>query len=440
VRAVLVFALVLGALAPSGAVAVARPGQAQSPPPQAMILVNADTGQVLAADNEHEPVPPASTAKVMTALTAIERLASDTTITVSELAAAQPAMRIGMAAGGQWRFEDALASLMLVSANDAAYAIAETAGGSLDGFAAAMNETAARLGMEDSSFSDPAGFDDATAFGGGPRVSAYDLAIATRNALTVPDLARLASTQYLEFVDPTGATRALTNHNKMLPGGTRVYDGATGFKTGFTDLAGQTLVATAERDGCSLIAVVLNTYDIYGWAAQYLDQGFAMSCRAEPGAERLPEVAVWPYAQRVEDRQGFVALARGPDAASTTTTVAPTGADLAATTPLTEPAPGAALGAQAPAAAPVGVEAGPGSRGLVSVQNLAIVGVALSFTAFVLRRRAVKRRRARRIAAQRARAARMRSGGLTVVDGRFRTGTRAGPPLESHVRIRRLDE
>jgi len=439
VRAVLALVLALAALASPGP-AGARPRQAQSPPPQAMVLVNADTGQVLLADNEHEALPPASTAKIVTALAAIERLPSDATITVSELAAAQPASRINMVAGHQWRFEDALASLMLASANDAAYAIAESAGGSLEGFAEAMNEMAARLGMEDSSFSDPAGFDDEASFAGGPRASAYDIAIATRNALSVPQLAQLAATRYLEFVDPAGASRSLTNHNKMLPGNSRAYEGATGFKTGFTEQAGHTLVATAERNGCSLIVVVLNTYDTYGWATQLLDQGFAMDCRGERSAPRLPEIAVWPYAQRVEDQRGFIALARGPNATSTTTTTALGSPDLAATVPpTTGETAGTPLDAQETAAASTD-EDDDGGAGFVSGRNVAIAAVVSCVVLVMLRRRAVKRRRARRIAAQRARAARMRSGGLTVVDGRFRTGTRVGPPVESHVQVRRLDE
>ena len=83
---------------------------------------------MLLADHEHDALPPASTAKVMTALTAVERLPANATINVSPLAAGQPASRINMAAGQQWPFENAMASLLMASANDAAYAIAENRG------------------------------------------------------------------------------------------------------------------------------------------------------------------------------------------------------------------------------------------------------------------------------------------------------------------------
>src|SRR4029079_16837631 len=116
-----------------------------------------------------------------------------------------------------------MASLMMVSANDAAYAIAETAGGDLQGFADSMTAMGKRMKMQDSTFSDPAGFDDAASFGGGPRMSAYDIAIATRNALSVPDIAKWASTRTYAFDDPAGQHRTLLNHNKMLPDGTRGY-------------------------------------------------------------------------------------------------------------------------------------------------------------------------------------------------------------------------
>src|SRR4029077_3821899 len=104
---------------------------------------------------------------------------------------------------------------------------------------------------------------------------------------------------------------SLTNHNRMLPGGTRAYEFATGFKTGFTSRAGHTLIATATRDGRSLIAVVLDTYDTYGWAVQLLDQGFATP-NAQGTGEVLPLVAVSPYADRVADQQAFLTAARGP--------------------------------------------------------------------------------------------------------------------------------
>lgn len=463
---VLAVALAFGAAVPAAgagpttAAVLVRPAQTEAPasevpPPRAHLVVNADTGEILFGEHVHEPVPPASTVKIMTALTAIERLPLDATITVSELAASQPATRINMVAGQEWRFDDALASLIMASANDAAYAIAETVGGSLGGFAAAMTATGKRLGMSDSTFADPAGLDDEASFRGGPRMSAFDVAIAIRNALAVPEIARYAAARTHEFVDPAGATRALTNHNKLLPGNSRAYDGATGFKTGYTSQAGHTLAATAEREGCTLIVVVMNTYDTYGWAAALLDRGFAMGCTGGTG-ERLPAVAVSPYAQRLADQEAFLALARGPEPPTTTFPAIPH-ADLPRAPVPAGGQAGAAVGddglsgtstgdPDAPTGAGAeGGEAGgeasdsAGWTGVLTTRNVGLAAFGLALVLVALRRRAVKRRRARRLALRRLRAAQMRSGSLPVVEGRYRPGIRVGPPPDSHVRVARRD-
>ena len=91
-----------------------------------------------------------------------------------------------MVEGSEWPLDQALASLLMVSANDAAYAIAETTGGSLEGFAAMARVTGKQLGLQDTSFQDPAGLDGREGFGGGTQSSAYDLAIVASNALTIP--------------------------------------------------------------------------------------------------------------------------------------------------------------------------------------------------------------------------------------------------------------
>jgi D-alanyl-D-alanine carboxypeptidase (penicillin-binding protein 5/6) len=420
-----------GALLASATVAGVPAGAQQSAPPRAYVVVDADSGEVLAASAAHEPVPPASTVKIVTALAAVERLPPETLIEVSELAAGVPASAdnpIRMHPGERWRLQDALAVLMLASGNDAAYAIAEAAGGSLDGFAQAMAETAERYGMDDSTFNDPAGFSDAVAYGGGPRASAFDLAIAARNALAVPQLALLAASAQVGIETPGGSTRTIDNHNKLLPGLPREYAGATGFKTGYTALAGHTLVATAERGGRRLIAVVLNTYDTYGWAEVLLDQGFATPPGAGTG-EVLPDVAVSELSGRRDDLTAFVALARGrvvPAGATTgaagfvTQTTSPAGRPVAEL-----PAAGAARGAS-------------DDGGIVSTRTVLLGLGGLLAALVVLRRRAVRRQRARRLARRRAMAAAMRRGSLPVVDGRYRAGTRVGPPVESHVRVHRV--
>jgi D-alanyl-D-alanine carboxypeptidase (penicillin-binding protein 5/6) len=407
-------------------------GAQQSAPPRAYVVVDADTGEVLAASAAHEPVPPASTVKIMTALAAVERLAPDAVITVSDLAAGVPASAdnpIRMQPGERWRLQDALAVLLLASGNDAAYAIAEAAGGSLDGFAQAMASTAERYGMGDSTFNDPAGFSDAVAYDGGPKVSAFDLAIAARNAMEVPQLALLAASTEATIETPGGSTRTIANHNKLLPGLARAYTGATGFKTGYTALAGHTLVATAERGGRRLVAVVLGTYDTYGWAAVLLDQGFATAPGAGTG-ETLPEVAVSEWSARRADLAGFAALARGR--------VVPAGATAGVAGFVTQTTSSAGRPTTDLQPAPV-TRGASDDGGPVSVRT-ALLGTGGLLAALVaLRRRAVRRQRARRLARRRAMAAAMRRGALPVVDGRYRPGTRVGPPVDSHVRLHRLE-
>ncbi len=433
----------------------ARPVAADtgSPPPEAFILVDAGTGAVITGRHIHEALPPASTAKIMTALVAVERLPANATIGVSANAANRESMKIGLQTGARWPFPEAMASMMMVSANDAAYAVAETVGGSIAGFAADLNATAKRYGMRDSTWGDPAGLTDATSFQGGPKDSAYDMAIAARNALTVPAIARWSDTRTYDFTDPSGTQHQLTNHDKFLPDNGFGYEGANGFKTGYTEIAGHALVATAKRDGRQCIAVILGGTDSgYTWAASLLDQCWVKPRVVTTGV-RLPPVAVSPYGTRITARAAFTKIAVGStgaslaakaDHASPTTprTAAPTTPTEPATTPQTAAPSTAAKQAavtdtRVATAAIAVTRTAHHSGGLLSPMRVALLIVLLLAGCVGLRRRAVKRQRARRIARQRARAKAMRSGSLPVVDGRYRTGTRVGPPVESRVRVKR---
>jgi D-alanyl-D-alanine carboxypeptidase len=401
-------------------------GAQQLPSPKADILVDAGSGRVLICDNIHAPLLPASTIKIMTALAGIERIPPSGLVTADARAAGVESSKIGFAAGTRWPLEQMIAALMMVSANDAAYSIAHTVGGNLEGFAPILSATARRYGMRDSTLGDPAGLDDATAYKGGPLTSAYDLAIATRNALQVPMIAKYAGTYQYHFTDPQHREHWLTNHNRMLSGGNDGFDyrGATGFKTGFTSRAQHSLITTATRDGRTLIAVILGAPDAgYANAAALLDAGFAMGPEPHCGGTRLPAVAVSPYANRVADRDGFARLAN-VDASAADTAIVPASIPVGATAPH-----------GAPKTTTIAVHHAGSST--LSSRNLFLLMLAALTAVFFLRRRAVKRRRARRIARQRQRAAAMRSGGLTVVDGRYRPGLRVGPPLDSHVHVRR---
>lgn len=275
-----------------GAPSSSLPAGAQEAPPapaaRAWVLADAGSGRVLAGHRHHEPLPPASTTKLMTALVAVEKLPRGAVFVISERPATQLAMRIGMKAGQGWALDPALHALLMVSANDAAYALAEAASGSLETFAADTNAAAARYGMRDSVFNDPAGFDDAAAFNGGSRVSAYDLAIAARNTLAVPELAAIAALPEYHFTGPSGRQHRLLNHNKLL----KRYPGAVGLKTGYTRRAGHTFVGAATREGRTMIAVILDSDDAYGAASALLDRGFATPADAPGTGEQLPRAKV----------------------------------------------------------------------------------------------------------------------------------------------------
>jgi serine-type D-Ala-D-Ala carboxypeptidase (penicillin-binding protein 5/6) len=429
-------ALLLATLAGLGRAGAAP--AAPIPAPRAVIVVDAGDGQPLLCDNAHGSVPPASTAKIMTALVAAERLPPNKMITVNGPSAGAPEQEIGFAPGQKLPFDKLLASLMMMSANDAAYALAYATSGGLDKFADAAASTARRLGMKESTFNDPSGLDTDQAFEGGPRMSAFDLAIVTRNALEVPAIAKWASTREYDFTAPGGAQYHLVNHNRMLPGGSYAYPGATGFKTGFTDLAQHSIVATATRNGHTLIAVVLGSVVPGGYApaAAALDAGFAVADHkapidAECRKDALPPNNVSLYASRAADRDGF-ALLRGSRG-----TQGGAAGFMPAATPVVPPSiPNLS---EPPRAAPpvTTVVAKARSDGLLTVRNGVVVLIVLLVICVLLRRRAVRRKRAQRAARARQRAAAMRSGSLPVVDGRYRPGMRLGKPVESHVRVTR---
>ncbi|HLY83912.1 MAG TPA: serine hydrolase [Acidimicrobiales bacterium] len=260
-----------------------------APPPKAWILVDADTGNVLDAGNDRTALPPASLTKVVTALAVVESLPPGTdTVPVSARAAAMPASRIGMKQGEVWTLTDTLYSLMLSSANDAAVALAERAGGTVEGFQPIFAATAAGLGMADHPvLNDPAGLDGPDGVEGGNLVSARDLAIAARALLAEPELAAIVATPLYHFTGPDGVGHRLSSHNRTF---LTAYPGAIGMKTGYTSRAGACLIAGARRDGRTMIAVVLHDAYPNRTASALLDKGFATPATGEPGTDPLPPV------------------------------------------------------------------------------------------------------------------------------------------------------
>ena len=263
-------------------------------------------------------------------------------------------------------------------------------------------------------------------------MSAYDIAISARNALRVPMLARLAAAPSVDFTGPGGLTHHLVNHNKLVS--RHLYPGATGMKTGFTDKAGHTLIATATRNGRTLIAVVLGTWDAYGWAERLLDSGFATAPGHGTGVD-LPAVRVTTYGARATQFAAFRQLVAGSAVFSAASTPTPS-----STPPRPATAANRAAASLHPQLAAASTRPKSGGGGLSATTILIVLLVLVLAVLYVLRVRAVRRARQRRLARRRATQSMMRRGALPVVDGRYRAGTRVGKPLESHVQIRREGE
>ena len=248
------------------ALAVATPRAAQA---EALLLVEADTGKVLQADNATMPWYPASVTKIMTAYVTLKavkegRLSLDTLLTVSPVAAAESPSKMGFPPGTQVTIDNALKMMMVKSANDMAVVLAEGVGGSIDGFSAMMNQTAQKLGMTQTSYVNPNGLP-----ADGQITSARDLAILARAVIR-----DLPEYEYFMHIPSIRYGRRVThNFNKLIGR----YPGADGFKTGFICASGYNLVASATRNGKRLIAVVLGASSGQARAvraAQLMERGF----------------------------------------------------------------------------------------------------------------------------------------------------------------------
>jgi D-alanyl-D-alanine carboxypeptidase len=279
-----------GTSAPTAPAAEPSAPQAKEQVPEARsyVLVDADTGNVLAAYHEHLRVPPASLTKVVTALIAVGYLAPSATVDGTAVSESAYPNQVGMEKGVPWPLDEVLGSLLVYSANDAAYAIAQRIGGSLPGFVPIMQLAASQMRLADHpSFHDPAGLDGPESFRGGNFVSARDLATAGRDLLAVPLLAQIVKDESYDFVDPAREPHDLPSMDYSFLSS---YAGAIGIKTGFTDRAGDCLLAAARRHGRTMIAVVMDGYNPTETATLLLNQGFATPVAGEPTYDRLPPV------------------------------------------------------------------------------------------------------------------------------------------------------
>lgn len=241
---------------------------------QSAVVLTADTGAVLFEKDGHTPRPVASTTKIMTALLALEAAQErgDPLVDITQEMVAVEGSSMGLQAGDSISLTGLAAGMLLASGNDAANAAALYLDGSLESFAARMNQRAAALGMEDTHFVTPSGLDGEDAQGLGHLSTAYDMALLARAALEDQAFRQLCSSPSLavEFAEPVKRV-TYTNHNKLLT----QYQGCVGVKTGFTKEAGRCLVSAAERDGALLIAVTLNAPNDWQDHTALLDYGFS---------------------------------------------------------------------------------------------------------------------------------------------------------------------
>lgn len=241
---------------------------------QSAVVLTADTGTVLFEKDGHTPRPVASTTKIMTALLALEAAQErgDPLVDITQEMVAVEGSSMGLQAGDSISLTGLAAGMLLASGNDAANAAALYLDGSLESFAARMNQRAAALGMEDTHFVTPSGLDGEDAQGLGHLSTAYDMALLAWAALEDQAFRQLCSSPSLavEFAEPVKRV-TYTNHNKLLT----QYPGCVGVKTGFTKEAGRCLVSAAERDGALLIAVTLNAPNDWEDHTALLDYGFS---------------------------------------------------------------------------------------------------------------------------------------------------------------------
>lgn len=233
---------------------------------KAAALIDVTSGRILFSQRGDEPMKIASLTKIMTAIVAIEQGRLDDKVIVSARAAGKEGSSLYLKAGEKMTLRNLLYGLMLRSGNDAAVAIAEHIGGSVEGFAFLMNEKAEELGLANSHFVNPHGLDHP-----GHHMSANDLAKLSAYALRNPEFNKIVETRVRKAPNPHESwDYKWVNKNKMLT----AYEGADGVKTGYTKQALRTLVSSATREGQQLAAVTLNDGNDWKDHQALLDYGF----------------------------------------------------------------------------------------------------------------------------------------------------------------------
>jgi serine-type D-Ala-D-Ala carboxypeptidase (penicillin-binding protein 5/6) len=255
------------------------------------VIADAGTGQVLAAKDPHGHFLPASTLKVLTADALMPVLNSRASVVTSAMAADVTPNRVGLVKGHAYPVSDLFQALLLISANDAAIALAQATGSYAKGVAM-MNAEARRLQADDTVAVRPNGLNAK-----GQRTSAYDLALFAQQALTMPEFMRIEATPAAMFPLHRRHSIELFNQNTML----NTYRGDLGGKIGWTTASETTFIAWARRDGHTLIVTLMHCVPLteMTYAAKLLNWGFAMDGKVTPVgtlARPLPASATTPPA------------------------------------------------------------------------------------------------------------------------------------------------
>ena len=230
------------------------------------VLMDGESGRVLYEKDGERPLANASTTKVLTCIVALENSPGDDYVQVSQNAASQPEVKLGLQKGEQYYLEDLLYSLMLKSHNDTAVAIAEHCGGSVEGFARMLNRKAKQIGCKDTYFITPNGL-DAEDENGKHHTTAKDLALIMRYAIKNETFLHIAQTRDYTFSEITGKrTFSVHNANAFLD----MRDGVLAGKTGYTSQAGYCYVCAWEKEGKTFIVSLLGcgwpNHKTYKWS------------------------------------------------------------------------------------------------------------------------------------------------------------------------------
>jgi D-alanyl-D-alanine carboxypeptidase (penicillin-binding protein 5/6) len=234
---------------------------------RAAVVMDVASRRVLYEKNPHIKLPMASTTKIMTAILAIEMGDLDEIVTASSRAVGVEGSSIYLGKGEKLTLEDLLYGLMLRSGNDAAVAIAEHIGGTVENFVRLMNRKAYQIGARNTNFVNPHGLHDDNHY-----TTAYDLALISAYAMENPIFRTIVSTKYKKIPwEGRSYNRVLKNKNALLWD----FEGANGIKTGYTKISRRCLASAAERSGMQLVCIVLDCQPWFEDSMTLLNYGFA---------------------------------------------------------------------------------------------------------------------------------------------------------------------